>query len=116
MSETLNPQERIRKKEDFLFLYKKGKRFRGRYFTLVYLSNKLSFSRMGVVVSKKTGNSVQRNKIKRWIRNLFRSNKEFFNNHMDIIIIVKKEIQEASWLNLQEDYINAVRSISLNYS
>jgi len=116
MSETLNPQERIRKKEDFLFLYKKGKRFRGRYFTLVYLSNKLSFSRMGVVVSKKTGNSVQRNKIKRWIRNLFRSNKEFFNNPMDIIIIVKKEIQETSWLNLQEDYINAVRSISLNYS
>jgi len=116
MSETLNPQERIRKKKDFLFLYKKGKRFRGRYFTLIYLSNELSFSRMGVVVSKKTGNSVQRNKAKRWIRNLFRSNKEFFSNPMDIIIIIKKEIQEASWLNLQEDYINAVKSISLNYS
>jgi len=113
MCETLSPQERIRKKEDFLFLYEKGKRYRGRYFTIIYLSNKLSFSRMGVVASKKTGNSVLRNKAKRWIRTLFRRNKEFFNDPMDIIVIIKKEIQEASWLEIQEDYITAVKSISL---
>ena len=64
MNETLGPQERIRKKKDFLYIYKKGKRYRGKYFNLVYLSSASSFSRMAVVVSKKVGKAVKRNRIK----------------------------------------------------
>jgi len=116
MDETFGPPERIRKQKDFLHLYKKGKRYRGKYFTLVYLSSALSFSRMAVVVSKKVGNAVKRNKIKRWIRTLFRRNKHMLKYPFDIIIIAKKEILEASWLMLQDDYLIAIKSILKNTS
>ncbi|MGD8535447.1 MAG: ribonuclease P protein component [Candidatus Aminicenantes bacterium] len=116
MNETFSPPERIRKNKDFLHLYKKGKRYRGKYFNFVYLSSASSFSRMAVVVSKKVGNAVKRNKIKRWIRTLFRRNKNLLKIPLDIIIIVKKEILEASWLMLQEDYLAAIKSISENSS
>lgn len=112
MRETLGPRQRIRKRNDFLFLYKKGNRYKGKYFNLIYFSNNLSFSRMAVVVSKKIGNAVKRNKIKRWMRSLFRRNKELLKNSLDIIFIVKKEISDASWAKLEEEYLYAIGSIS----
>ncbi len=116
MDETFGPPERIRKKKEFFYLYKKGKRYRGKYFNLVYLSSASSSSRMAVVVSKKVGNAVKRNKFKRWIRTLFRRNKKLLKDPIDLIIIVKKEILEASWLNLQDDYLTAIKSISMSHS
>ena len=114
MNETLGPQERIRKRKDFLFLYKKGYRYRGKYFNLIYLSNDFSFSRMAVIVSKKVGNAVKRNKIKRQMRALFRRNKSLLKAPLDIIIIAKKEILESSWLTLKGDYFSALESIMQN--
>lgn len=111
MSETFYPQERIRKKRDFLFLYKKGNRYKGKYFNLIYLSNDLNFSRMAVVVSRKIGNAVQRNKIKRRMRSLFRRNKPLLEKPFDILIIAKKGILEVTWTTLKTYYIEAVKSI-----
>jgi len=111
MNETLGPHERIKKRNDFLSLYKKGKRYRGKYFNLVYFSNNLSFSRMAVVVSKKIGNAVKRNKIKRWMRSLFRRNKVLLKDTLDIIFVVKKEIQDATWEKIEEEYVSAIKSI-----
>lgn len=110
MKETLRPRERIRQKKDFLVLYKKGHRYRGRFFNLVYLSNELGFSRMAVVVSKKVGNAVQRNRIKRRMRALFRTNKDRLINSLDLIFIVKKEVHAATWSSLREDYLAALEA------
>jgi ribonuclease P protein component len=109
MDENFTPQERIRKKKDFLHLYKKGKRYRGKYFILIYLSNELTFSRVAVVASKKLGNAVQRNRTKRWLRTLFRRNKELLEKPFDMIFIPRKEIHEAKWQNLTEEYQAALK-------
>jgi len=112
MKETYRPRERIRKKNDFLSLYRKGTRYQAKYFNLIYFPNDLNFSRMAVIVSRKIGNSVKRNKIKRWMRDLFRRNKDFLKRNFDILIIAKKGIQDSSWEDLSENYIAAIKSIS----
>jgi hypothetical protein len=48
------------------------------------------------------------------MRTLFRRNKDLFESSFDILIIAKKEILEASWLMLKEDYFAALRSIGQN--
>lgn len=106
MRETLRPRERIRKKKEFLTVYKKGRRYRGKYFNLIFLSNNLTFSRVGVVVSRKIGDAVRRNKIKRWLRTLFRTNKELLRHPMDIVIIAYKEIRNVKWQELKSHYLN----------
>jgi ribonuclease P protein component len=111
MDERFTSQEKIRKKKDFLHLYKKGKRYRGKYFTLIYLSNELNFSRVAVVASKKLGNAVQRNRTKRWLRTLFRRNKELLKSPFDMIFIPRKEIHEAKWQNLENEYLAALKCI-----
>ena len=111
MKETFSARERIRKKRDFLFLYKEGKRYKGKYFNLIYFPNNLSFSRTGIIVSKKIGSAVTRNKIKRLMRELFRRNKGFLKEHLDIIILIKKEIRDTPWPDLQKSYLAAINSI-----
>ncbi len=114
MNETLSLRERIRKKKDFSHLYKKGKRYKGKYLNLIYLANDLNFSRMAVVIGGKAGNAVKRNKVKRRIRALFRRNKNLLKSPYDIIVIARKEIILASWPKLQEDYFTAIKSIFQN--
>ncbi len=112
MDENFKPLERIRKKKDFLHLYKKGKRYRGKYFTLIYLSSELAFSRTAIVASKKFGTAVQRNRAKRLLRTLFRRNKELLEKPFDLVFIPRREMQEASWLNLAKDYLAAMKYIN----
>lgn len=111
MKQTLGPRQRIRRTQEFSFLYKNGTRFRGRYFTLVYLENRLPFSRLGVVASRKVGKAVARNKAKRRMRDLFRRNRMLLPFPMDIVAIARKEAAEVSMPDFQEDFLGALRSL-----
>jgi len=111
MDERLTPQEKIRKKREFLTLYRTGSRYRGRYFHLVYCANSLEHSRLAVVVGKKVGNAVTRNRIKRRIRELFRRNKSLFKKPMDVVLIAKKEILDLSVSDLAAEFFSALATI-----
>ena len=112
MPETLRPRERIRKHKDFTALYKKGKRYKGKYFILINYPNELGFSRFAVVASKKTGSAVKRNRIKRRMRALFRRNKNHLIIPMDLIVIAKTDLSSAPWKDLEEEYLKAVEIIT----
>lgn len=111
MAESLTPRERIRKKKDFLVLYKKGYRYKGKYFNLIGLSNALTYSRVGVVASRKVGNATARNKAKRRMRELFRRNKELLGFPVDLLIVASAAIREATWKELEENYLQAAGKI-----
>ncbi len=111
MAESLAPRERIRKKKDFLVLYKKGYRYKGKYFNLISLPSALPYSRAGVVASRKVGNAVARNRAKRRMRELFRSNKGLFQYPVDILLVASVALVRAEWSELQEEYFRAVGKI-----
>ncbi len=111
MRETLRPQERIRRTQEFGYLYRNGIRFRGRYFTLVYRESKLPFSRLGVVAGKKVGRAVERNRAKRRMRDLFRRNKAWLPFCLDMVAIARKETAEAPMAALREEYLSALKSL-----
>jgi ribonuclease P protein component len=70
---------------------------------------------MAVVVSKKVGGAVERNTIKRRLRTLFRRNKHSLLNPLDIVLIVKREIQDASWQSLEDEYLRSMNAIATNH-
>jgi ribonuclease P protein component len=111
MSESLPLRERIRKKKDFIILYRKGNRYRAKYFNLIYLSNTLAYSRVGVVASRKVGNAVTRNRAKRWMRELYRRNKDLFAYPIDLLMVATAEMKTAVWDELAEHYFRALRAI-----
>jgi len=111
MAESLAPRERIRKKKDFLVLYKKGYRYKGNYFNLISLPNALPYSRVGVVASRKVGNAVARNRAKRRMRELFRRNKGLLRYPVDILLVASAALVRAEWSKVEEQYFQAVNKI-----
>ncbi|MCJ7679470.1 MAG: ribonuclease P protein component [Candidatus Aminicenantes bacterium] len=114
MAETFSPRERIKKRTDFQRLYADGNRYKGKYFILIYQAGSSDYSRLGVVVSKKHGNAVHRNRIKRLLRALFRTNKDLLQSPLDLVLIPKKGIRNAEWTSLRIDYRRAAEHIQIS--
>ncbi|HSH34929.1 ribonuclease P protein component [Schnuerera sp.] len=83
---------RLRNNDDFQKVYKKGKKYWNRNLILFVMKNGLDYSRVGFTVSKKIGNSVIRNRVKRRLKEIFRKNFNNMKEEYDIIIIPKKNV------------------------
>ena len=92
MSQAFGKKERVRKRQDYLRIYEHGTRRYSQRFTIITCRNPSGIRRLGMTVSKKVGNAVQRNRIKRLLREFFRLNKFRLPAAQDIVIIAKKGI------------------------
>ena len=82
--------QRLLKRAQFLLLSRHGKRIQTRFFLANYQENSLGKNRIGITVSKKVGNAVARNRIKRMVREFYRVNRDFLPKTWDINIIARK--------------------------
>ncbi len=96
-SQSLGKKERIRKRQDYVRIYAEGRRINSRNFTVITCRNRIESRRLGITVSKKVGNAVQRNRIKRLLREFFRLNKNRFSPSHDIVIIAKRAIRPLTY-------------------
>lgn len=88
--EKMIKKQRIKKNAEFQTIFKKGKSFANRQF-VVYclLKEEQDYYRVGLSVSKKVGNAVVRNRIKRYIRQTFLEIHDQVSPNMDYIIIAR---------------------------
>lgn len=86
----LRKEERLRKKRDFERVFEGGAAFHGKNLTAYTLPNSLGFSRIGIVTGKKVGRAVERNRIRRLLRECFRLNKVLLGPGLDVVLIAKK--------------------------
>jgi len=101
-----NRKERVKKRADFLAIYKSGQNFKTEHFRLTVITNKRNYRRLGLSVSKKTGGAVQRNYVKRRLREYFRLNKELFPVNSDIIITAKHGAADKSYNEIKSELNN----------
>lgn len=89
--------DRILKRWEFVKLADSGNRVYNRNFIAVYSNDyNQKRSRLGVTVTKKVGCAVTRNRLKRYIREFFRHNKDSIAERLDINIIAKKAVADLS--------------------
>ncbi|AOV06355.1 ribonuclease P protein component [Sporosarcina ureilytica] len=88
----MNKRQRIKKNSEFQKVFKDGKSFANRQFIVYrYYKEGQSEFRLGLSVSKKVGNAVTRNRIKRYIRQSFLELKDELKNDIDYVIIARNQ-------------------------
>jgi ribonuclease P protein component len=102
----LGPESRIRRRSEFEQVYRQGARLHGRFMTVFLLPGR-SMGRLGIAASRKVGSAVRRNRAKRLAREVFRTLER--PPGVDIVIIPRREMLDASFDALTADYRNILR-------
>lgn len=92
---------RLRKNRDFQAVFSSGKGYWNRQFTLIIKKNPTGQTRLGFTVSKKYGTSVERNKIKRRLREIIRNNKYLLVEGYDMVLLPKTVTKNMDYWELE---------------
>jgi ribonuclease P protein component len=104
--------ERIVDGKRFKLIYSKGKKFVSQSFVLyIYNDPEIEDRRLGITVSKKIGKSVVRNRAKRLLRELFRNNKTFFPEHVDVVMVARHDVVRKSYTELEKELLSNFKSL-----
>jgi ribonuclease P protein component len=112
MTESFEKRERILRRADFVATYEKGlKRFH-RFVIVFSRPNELGHPRIGITVTRKFGKAHDRNRVRRWTREIFRRSRPEIGGHdrpVDVVINIKSNAREATFDEYREDLLRALR-------
>ena len=103
MPERLRRTDRVRRRPDFERAYDSGTRVRGRFMMLFVAPNGGTVTRFGVAATRKLGPAVDRNRVKRLAREIFRRHR--IAAGLDIIVVPRREMLDAPFASLEADYL-----------
>lgn len=86
---------RIKKSTDFDKIIKKRKSFANKQFIIYYDKNEIEHMRLGISVSKRLGKAHKRNKIKRYIREVFKTRKDKLKSY-NLIVIARNQVVDLT--------------------
>lgn len=99
---TFKKKEKLKRKKEFQNIFQFGIKLRDSYFIIYRHNNSFHFSRIAIVTSRKFGNAVNRNRMKRRIREIYRTNKMEFSEGNDYIIIPTRKAKKISYKILKD--------------
>jgi ribonuclease P protein component len=106
-------QHLLRNSADIRLVFKEGKRVSCPLFTLLYRRNDLARTRVGVVVGRKLGGAVARNRSKRRFRELGRLSLRLVPSGLDLLILPKRESVSEPARSLRESWQDVLRRAHL---
>lgn len=106
----MNKHQRIKKNAEFQKIFKRGISFANRQFVVYCLAKEGQVAfRIGLSVSKKIGNAVTRNRIKRYIRQAFLEMKEEINPNMDYVIIARHQAASLDFHESKKNLLHVLK-------
>ncbi|RMG17846.1 MAG: ribonuclease P protein component [Deltaproteobacteria bacterium] len=103
--------ERLRKRPEFLAVQTRGEAIRCGPLTLVVLPRRHGPRRVGITVSRKVGNAVTRNRVKRWLREVWRHNREALPESIDVVLIARPSAAGAGYRALTRAFLDCARRL-----
>lgn len=93
-------EQYLTKPQQYALVYNKGSSWASSWLVMKKMANGLPLSRYGFSVSRKVGNAVMRNKLKRWLREILRI-MPLKAGH-DMVFIVRPVAAAADYWNLKK--------------
>lgn len=111
---------RLKKNFEFTIVYKRGKSFANELLVMYILKNRrnkdrdfLAYSKVGISVSKKVGNSVVRSRCKRLITESFRLNYNYIVKGYNFVFIARNPLQSKSYFEVERAMRSLIKKAGL---
>ena len=103
---------RLTARRQFVEVYQQGRKARRPSFALFALANDVGYCRLGLTVTRRTGNAVARNRIKRVLRDVFRRHHDTLPGAMDLVVNGYRSILSRSAASLEREFVGAVAELA----
>ena len=91
----------VKKNRDFSRIIKNNRPIKSNLFVIYLEKNTNDIYKFGISASKKVGNAVTRNRVKRQIKSIL--DKNTYKNNFNCLIIIKKDIIDKSFDEMSKD-------------
>lgn len=105
-------KNRVKRNEEFQEIIGKKQSAVNRVFVVYYQANDLGYMRIGISVSKKLGNAVIRNKIKRQVRMMLQETCNF-DDATDMVVIVRNKYNEQDYATNKKDLLHVLKKVKM---
>ena len=95
---------RLTDSPEFERVYRQGTAYRGRLFSVHAFPNEHGTPRLGLSISRKVGNAVTRNAVRRRLREVFYSCVSELSGNLDLVVSAKPAAAEATFEELREEF------------
>ena len=99
----------LKNSREFGNVYNHKESFANKHLVMYLSANNLDYSRIGISVSKKVGNSVVRHRITRLIRESYRLNKDNLKNGYDIIIVARNAAKDKNFFDIEKSFLHLAK-------
>lgn len=99
----------LKENHEFRRLYYKGVSTANRHLALYCRKNRLGRNRLGLTVGAKLGNAVQRNRVKRLLREAYRLHEDEFPTGVDLVLVARKSAVGASYSEIEKSLLRALK-------
>ena len=103
----------LKKNHEFKRLYNKGKSTASQCAVVYCRRNGRQENRLGVTVSTKIGGAVQRNRVRRRLKEIYRLNEHILSAGYDIVIVARVRSRYAGYREIESSVLAAFRKLNL---
>ena len=104
-------QDRMQYRWEFDQVKNQGSPFAGKYIVLAVLAHGVKHRRrIGYIITKRIGSAVMRNRIRRILREIYRSNRNLLRCNIAMVIVARPSAAKASYLEFNNEFLNLYHS------
>lgn len=105
----MNTNMRIKSADEFNDIIKTGTKIYSPFFIIYYKEKKLDNPRFGITQAKKFGKAYKRNRYRRILREIIRTNIKVFKNEYDYIIIIMKKCDTLDFKQIENNLLKVIK-------